>query len=89
VAGRGGDPPAVETDDVFVSNVMRAPRNTHHGYLTSQDRHAEAVSRYLAITNGNVTDDISLLPAIWWLACLGNPLTFCGIPAQPVGQHAV
>lgn len=89
VAGRGGAPPAVEADDVFVANVMRALRNTHHGYLTSQDPHAEAVSRYLAITNGNVTDDISLLPAIWWLACLGNPGAFCGITTQPVGQRAV
>lgn len=86
VAGRGGAAPAVETDDVFVGGVMRALRNTHHGYLTSNDP-VEAPSRYLAILDGNVADDVSLLPAIWWLACLGDPVAFCGIPAQPLGQH--
>ncbi|NUQ79190.1 MAG: hypothetical protein HUU21_37225 [Polyangiaceae bacterium] len=89
VVGLGGAAPTVEPDDVFVANVMRALRNTHHGYMTSQDRRLEAPSRYLAITNGNVTDDISFLPAVWWLSFIGDPSAFCGMVIQPVGQHPV
>lgn len=88
IRGINNVPATVEPDDVFVANVIRALRNTHHGYLSSEDRF-ENVSRYLAIIDGDVSDDISFLPAVWWMACLGDPAVFCGIPVQPMNHYQI
>ncbi len=72
----------------FIGNVMRALRNTHHGYITKRDP-ANRPSRYLSITTGNIADSLSALPSYWALACLGDPSGFIGLPMLPIGKFEI
>jgi hypothetical protein len=56
----------------FVSGVMRAYRNAHHGYFTAGDKHRRP-TRFLFPVDGNLPVEISALPVLWWLAYLADP----------------
>ena len=66
--------------------VIRAMRNTHHGYITKNDKGKYRPARFLSIFTGNIPDIITALPVYWWLAFLANPTDFIGF--KPVGQQA-
>ena len=55
----------------FVGNLMRAYRNGHHGYFSS-DREPRP-SRYLFLVDGTVPDSLVHLPSLWLLAYLMDP----------------
>jgi hypothetical protein len=58
---------------LFVSNVMRTLRNSHHGYFTRLDQRQTGSSRYLWPVDGNIPDVLTLLPALWFLAYVSEP----------------
>ncbi len=62
----------METWPEFIGNVMRALRNSHHGYLTESDPSARP-SRYLALVTGDTPDSLSHLGIIWTLGLLASP----------------
>ena len=77
---RSKDLSKVKTEGMgqFVGNVMRALRNSHHGYFTLMDRdkgknHKAGSSRYLWPIDGNTPDALTALPSIWLLAYLQDP----------------
>ncbi len=55
----------------FVGNLMRAYRNGHHGYFSSEDE--PRPSRYLFLVDGTIPDALASLPSIWFLAYLIDP----------------
>ncbi|MGA2253716.1 MAG: hypothetical protein ABSG53_03565 [Thermoguttaceae bacterium] len=57
----------------FVSRLMRAYRNAHHGYFSDGDKSNKRPSRYLFLADGNLPAEITALPALWWLAYLSDP----------------
>ncbi len=68
-SGSGIDAP--ESYDEFCGNLMRALRNSHHGYFTSGDK-SKRPSRYLFLSDGNTPDSLSYIPVLWWLSYLVN-----------------
>lgn len=71
-----------EPVDDFVANVMRALRNTHHGYMTRLDPWARP-SRYLAMSTGNTPRSMATLPLIWTCALLADPTLLTGWEPLP------
>ena len=69
----------IENIPTFTSNVIRALRNTHHGYLTRNDR-TKRPSRYLSIIDGNTPDNLSSITLIWLLCLLQDRDKFIGKP---------
>lgn len=67
----------MENISTFTSNVIRALRNTHHGYLTRNDR-SKRPSRYLSLVDGNIPDMIGSLPLIWLLCLIQDRNSFIG-----------
>lgn len=65
----------------FVANVMRALRNTHHGYKI------RTCSRYLAPITGNTPNSIASLPLIWTLALIADPLQMTGWEPLPANAY--
>jgi hypothetical protein len=57
----------------FVSEVMRAYRNPHHGYFSADPVSQNRPSRFLFLVNGNLPVEMSALPVLWWLAYLADP----------------
>jgi hypothetical protein len=55
----------------FVANVIRALRNGHHGYFSSEKE--PRPSRYLFLVDGTVPDSMLSLPTVWLLAYLADP----------------
>jgi len=45
----------------FVSDVVRSLRNTHHGYLTREDRNRKGPARFLSLIDGNFPASITSL----------------------------
>lgn len=70
----------------FTANLMRALRNTHHGYLTRLDP-AQRPSRYLALSTGDVPDSLSQLPFVWTIALLSNPERLVGWKTLEAGYE--
>ncbi len=66
-----------EGKDEFTANVVRALRNTHHGYMTEKDRSARP-SRYLALVTGDLPDTFSFLGGIFGLSILVDPASLIG-----------
>ncbi|MBE2281457.1 MAG: hypothetical protein IAE91_13785, partial [Ignavibacteriaceae bacterium] len=62
----------------FTSNVIRALRNTHHGYFTRNDRRGMRPSRYLSMITGVLPSTISSLSFFWVLLLLEDRETFIG-----------
>ena len=62
-----------ESKDEFVSNVIRALRNGHHGYFTDGDRYGRRPSRYLWMVDGNIPDSLCSLPPFWLFGFLAKP----------------
>jgi hypothetical protein len=71
--------------DEFVGTLMRALRNTHHGYFSKLDRGANRPSRYLAMSTGNVPDSLSSLALIWALCVLADAEAITGWKPLSVG----
>lgn len=57
----------------FVGEVMRAYRNAHHGYFSSDPTSQNRPSRFLFMVDGNLPVEMSALPVLWWLAYLSDP----------------
>jgi len=57
----------------FVAEVMRAFRNAHHGYFSADPQSQNRPSRFLYLVNGNLPVEMSVFPAVWWLAYLADP----------------
>jgi hypothetical protein len=74
----------LETLDDFTANVVRALRNTHHGYLTRNDNSARRPSRYLALVNGNLPEAFARLGCLLALAAAVDPETMFGWRFMPV-----
>ncbi|MGN8094756.1 hypothetical protein [Methylobacterium sp. 22177] len=78
--------PEVEEDkDTFVANIIRALRNTHHGYMTAGDKQNRP-SRYLALVSGETPDTMTHIGVLLGLAVLGDPTSMLGVPIYP--KHA-
>jgi hypothetical protein len=73
----------LETEDEFTGNVIRALRNTHHGYLTRGDPNFRP-SRYLSLIDGNTRDDLPTIALAWLLAFLESPETIIGNQADQI-----
>jgi hypothetical protein len=69
----------------FVAELIRCYRNGHHGYFTASDKQARP-SRYLYLAEGDLSAEVSGLPALWWLAYLADP-RLVGWQYLPVGQY--
>jgi hypothetical protein len=57
----------------FVAELMRAYRNAHHGYFSTDPGSRNRPSRYLFLVDGNLPAEMSVLPVLWWLAYLADP----------------
>jgi hypothetical protein len=66
-------------EDEFCGLVLRALRNTQHGYFTRGDRYSRP-SRFLSLIDGNTPDDFPTLAIAWILALLVSPTDFVGDP---------
>lgn len=76
----------LEDFDTFTGNVVRALRNTHHGYMTSGDRQARP-SRYLALVTGETPDELAYIGVLSALAYLADPSGMVQRPAYPMSLH--
>ncbi|HVC61872.1 MAG TPA: hypothetical protein VND19_16100 [Acetobacteraceae bacterium] len=76
-----------ENGDEFTANVVRALRNTHHGYMTLQDTQNRP-SRYLALVTGNLPDTIAYIGVLSGLALLGDSHEMVGKPKYPIAAYA-
>lgn len=63
--------------DEFIGTVMRALRNTHHGYFSRLDN-TNRPSRYLAMSTGNLPDSLGSLALIWVLCVLADTEAITG-----------
>jgi hypothetical protein len=70
----------------FVSEVMRAYRNAHHGYFSADPSSQNRPSRFLFLVNGNLPVEISALPVLWWIAYLARP-EIVGWKQLGIGQY--
>jgi hypothetical protein len=77
-----------ESQDIgqFVSTLMRALRNTHHGYFSELDD-ANRPSRYLAMSTGDLPDSLSALALIWILCLLADVEGITGWKSLGVGYE--
>lgn len=69
----------IESLSIFTSNVIRALRNTHHGYLTRNDQ-GKRPARYLSMINGNIPDVFGSLTLVWLVCLIQDRDTFIGKP---------
>jgi hypothetical protein len=76
----------IKSVDDYTGELVRALRNTHHGYFTHLDP-ANRPSRYLAISTGDLPDGVSSLPLVWVLALLSDPITLIGWEPLAVGEY--
>lgn len=76
-----------ETADEFTSNVIRALRNTHHGYMTEGDKQNRP-SRYLALVTGDIPDTMTYIGVLTGLAVLGDPSQMIGLPTSVPGRFS-
>jgi len=74
----------VESHPEFTANVIRALRNTNHGYLSKNDRGLRP-SRYLALVDGNVPEAFARLGTLLALAAVVDPQTMFGWRFLPTG----
>jgi len=72
-----------ESYDDFTANVVRALRNTHHGYLTKNDKQLRP-SRYLALVDGTIPEAFSRLGLLLSLATAIDPETLIGWKFKPL-----
>ena len=70
-----------EEINIFSGNLIRALRNTHHGYFTRADRTGSRPSRYFSISTGELPDDLPSLAFLWLLLLLDSQETFIGNPS--------
>lgn len=64
--------PKLYTEDEFVGQIVRAIRNTHHGYISDNDeRRRFAV--FISMHTGQLADDFTAIPQLIWLAVVQNP----------------
>ena len=70
-----------EEINIFCGNLIRALRNTHHGYFTRADRTGSRPSRYFSISTGELPDDLPSLAFLWLLLLLDSQETFIGNPS--------
>jgi hypothetical protein len=75
----------VESGEDFSANVIRALRNTHHGYLTKNDNSLRP-SRYLALINGTLPEAFARLGPLLSLAATVAPETMFGWKFMPTGS---
>jgi hypothetical protein len=75
----------MESTDDFTANVIRALRNTHHGYLTRNDRHSLRPSRYLALVNGTLPEAFARLGPLLALAAVVASEEIFGWKFMPTG----
>jgi hypothetical protein len=75
-----------EDGDTFTANVVRALRNTHHGYMTAGDKQSRP-SRYLALVTGAVPDTMTYIGVLSGLAMLGNSSEMIGRPPYPKAAY--
>jgi len=63
-----------ETSNDYITNFLRALRNTHHGYLS--ERKSDFCPNEFIINRGNVTDLLPELGPFWVLALILEPDKF-------------
>lgn len=62
-----------KTFDEFVGMTVRAVRNTHHGYISTDDDRRFAT--YFSLHTGKLPDIFTAIPQLIWLAVLESPET--------------
>ncbi|MBN8568726.1 MAG: hypothetical protein J0M18_03770 [Ignavibacteria bacterium] len=70
----------IENISDFTTHVIRALRNTHHGYLTRKDPRGNRPSRYLSLITGELPSTLPSLAFIWIICLLEDREKFLGIP---------
>jgi hypothetical protein len=68
-------------EDDFCGQIIRALRNTQHGYLTRGDKYSNRPARFLSMIDGNTPDNLPTLALTWVLALLASPNKFIGNPS--------
>lgn len=76
-----------ESFDDFTANVVRALRNTHHGYLTRRDTTGARPSRYLGLVTGALPDSFTYIGVLAGLAYLADPRGLVGRLAYPLEHY--
>jgi hypothetical protein len=71
------DRPAPLTDDDFVGEYVRSARNTHHGYISDDDRRRRFAC-YGSISTAFLPDSFTQLPLLITLAEFINPRSLSG-----------
>lgn len=66
--------PASQHQSAYIQKVLRALRNTRHGFFLDPRKFDEA----LAVYDGNLTEKFPGLAALFWLALLARPRLFLG-----------
>ncbi len=84
VRNKALDSEVMEPIESFVANVVRALRNAHHGYLTSNDP-GKRPARYLSLVSGHLPEEVSLLSAFWVWAAVTNPEVMFSRPWMQLG----
>ena len=60
------------TEDEFVGEVVRAIRNTHHGYISDNDKRRR-FAVFVSMHTGQLADEFTAIPELIWLSVIQNP----------------
>jgi hypothetical protein len=60
------------TEDEFVGEIVRAVRNTHHGYISQRDERRR-FAIFVSMHSGKIPDDFTLIPQLMWLSAMQDP----------------
>lgn len=60
------------SEDAFVGEIVRTVRNTHHGYLSDEDKRRR-FAVFVSMHTGQISDEFSAIPQLIWLATMENP----------------
>lgn len=78
----------IEPLEQFAANILRAMRNAHHGYLTSNDERARP-ARYLSLVDGSIPNAVTFLGSFWALCALIAPQTLFKRDWMAIGRYAL
>ncbi len=66
------DNPDVCSEDEFVGEIVRAVRNTHHGYVSDEDK-KRRFAVFGSMHTGKLPDEFTAIPQLIWLATIEDP----------------
>lgn len=64
--------PSLYSEDEFVGEIVRAIRNTHHGYISDHDKRRR-FAIFVSMHTGQLPDEFTAIPQLIWLAVIQDP----------------